>query len=67
MATPSSAPPPLSLLDSPVRRRMVDLLAEVTGAGDAAARRGMTAAEVASQLGLHTTTARFHLDQLEGC
>jgi predicted ArsR family transcriptional regulator len=66
MATPSAAPPPLSLLDSPVRRRMVDLLSEGAGAGDEAARRGMAAAEVASALGLHTTTARFHLDQLEG-
>jgi predicted ArsR family transcriptional regulator len=66
MATPSSAPPPLSLLDSPVRRRMVDLLADAAGSGDATAQRGMTAAEVASLVGMHTTTARFHLDQLEG-
>jgi predicted ArsR family transcriptional regulator len=66
MATPSSAGPPLSLLDSPVRRRMVDLLADAASSDDDAARRGMTAAEVASNLGLHTTTARFHLDQLEG-
>ena len=66
MATPSSAPPPLSLLDSPVRRRMVDLLSDTAGNGDEAVRRGMTAAEVAARLGLHTTTARFHLDQLEG-
>jgi predicted ArsR family transcriptional regulator len=64
MATPSSAPPPLSLLDSPVRRRIVDLLADAA-AGDDEARRGRTAAEVAGVLGLHTTTARFHLDQLE--
>jgi predicted ArsR family transcriptional regulator len=65
MATPSSAPPPLSLLDSPVRRRMVDLLADAATTDDDATR-GMAAAEVASRLGLHTTTARFHLDQLEG-
>jgi predicted ArsR family transcriptional regulator len=44
---------------------MVDLLAD--GSGDhEAARRGRTAAEVATVLGIHTTTARFHLDQLEG-
>jgi predicted ArsR family transcriptional regulator len=66
MATPSSAPPPLSLLDSPVRRRMVDLLADAASTDGGPAPRGMSAAEVASQLGLHTTTARFHLDQLEG-
>jgi predicted ArsR family transcriptional regulator len=65
MATPSSAPPPLSLLDSPVRRRIVDLLADAA-TGDDDGRQGRTAAEVASVLGLHTTTARFHLDQLEG-
>jgi predicted ArsR family transcriptional regulator len=65
MATPSSSPPPLSLLDSPVRRRIVDLLAEAAN-GDDDGHRGRTAAEVASALGLHTTTARFHLDQLEG-
>ena len=47
MATPSSAPPPLSLLDSPVRRRIVDLLADAA-AGDDQARRGRTAAEVAA-------------------
>ncbi|HET6562966.1 MAG TPA: helix-turn-helix domain-containing protein [Marmoricola sp.] len=75
MATPPSGPPPpLSLLDSPVRRRIVDLLADsasrtgnrTTGAPAGGAAAGMTAAEVAAHLELHTTTARFHLDQLEG-
>ena len=54
-------PQPLQLLDSPVRRRLVDLLANQpdTSAG------GLTAAELGDALDLHSTTARFHLDQLE--
>ena len=56
---------PLDVLDSPVRRRIVDVLANLpdprTGAGEPA---GLTAAELATELGLHVTTARFHLDQL---
>jgi predicted ArsR family transcriptional regulator len=54
---------PLGLLDSPARRGIVDLLAEVAAADPAA---GLTAAELGSRLGVHPTTARFHLDQLVG-
>lgn len=45
------------LLDSAVRRRIVD---ELSTEPD----RSLTAAEAAEILGLHTSTARFHLDQL---
>lgn len=56
----------LDLLDSPVRRHIVDLLAELASAPDATPEAsGLTAAELGSRLKLHTTTARFHLDQLE--
>jgi predicted ArsR family transcriptional regulator len=66
MATPQGGTP-LSLLDSPVRRQIVDLLSEPDPSLDGpGGSRGRTAAEVAARLGLHTTTARFHLDQLEG-
>ncbi|MCE0487131.1 helix-turn-helix transcriptional regulator [Ornithinimicrobium sediminis] len=60
----------VSLLSSPVRRRIVDHLAQLPWAvddavGEGATRReGMTAAELGELLGLHTTTLRFHLDQL---
>ncbi len=50
----------LGLLESPVRRAIVDLLANLPE-DDA----GMSAAQVGERLGLHVTTARFHLDQLE--
>lgn len=53
----------LGLLDSPARRQIVDLLAEVA-ADDPAA--GLTAAELGERLAVHPTTARFHLDQLVG-
>lgn len=51
---------PFDLLESPVRRRAVDLLANLQ-----VQERGMTASELGEALGLHATTARFHLDQLE--
>lgn len=57
-ATPHHA---AALLASPVRRQLVDTLAHV-GAGDGAP--GLTAAELAHEVGLHVTTVRFHLDQL---
>lgn len=50
-----------ALLASPVRRRIVDHLAQAgAGTGDPA----LTAAELAAEVGLHVTTVRFHLDQL---
>jgi predicted ArsR family transcriptional regulator len=54
----------VGLLDSPVRRRIVDLLAELA-AGERVPD-GLTAAELGDRLGVHPTTARFHLDQLVG-
>lgn len=48
------------LLASPVRRAIVDLLAE----SDGEEADGMTAAQLAELLELHVTTVRFHLDQL---
>ncbi len=50
-----------ALLASPVRRRLVDALAH---ADAAAATPGFTAAELGTEMGLHVTTVRFHLDQL---
>lgn len=55
--TPNAA----ALLASPVRRQIVDTLAE---AGAGTADPAMTAAELAHKVGLHVTTVRFHLDQL---
>lgn len=57
------------LLNSSVRRRIVDLLANLpTGrdprAGAHAPTEGLSASDLAEQLGLHVTTVRFHLDQL---
>lgn len=61
--------PPRSaaLLVSPVRRRIVDTLSALPlFAGDGTPNRttGLTAAEVGERLGLHVTSARFHLEQL---
>jgi len=50
-----------ALLASPVRRRLVDALAN---ADTGATTPGFTAAELGAQVGLHVTTVRFHLDQL---
>ena len=50
-----------ALLASPVRRRIVDALASPEG-GSAAP--GLTAAQLAQEVGLHVTTVRFHLDLL---
>lgn len=53
------------LLLSPVRRALVDALAEFRPAtGGAVVAPGMTAAQLADRLDLHVTTVRFHLDQL---
>ena len=50
----------VTLLASPVRRRLVDELAHP----DAGRATGLTAAALAEAVGLHVTTVRFHLDQL---
>lgn len=53
---------PVAVLDSPVRRQIVDLLGELAATDPAT---GLTAAELGDRLGVHPTTARFHLDLLE--
>lgn len=59
------ATPALEVLESPVRRRIVDLLANLPADPDPAAEPpGRTAAQIAAEIGLHVTTARFHLDLL---
>jgi len=50
-----------ALLASPVRRRLVDALAN---ADTGTTTPGLTAAELGGRVGLHVTTVRFHLDQL---
>src|SRR4051812_30866554 len=58
----SAAPDrPLQLLASPVRRAIVDMLANLSDAD----QLGLTATDLGEQLHIHPTTARFHLDQLE--
>lgn len=59
--TTDAGPNAAALLASPVRRRLVDVLAH---ADTAAATPGLTAAELGAEVGLHVTTVRFHLDQL---
>lgn len=58
----------LTLLASPVRRDIVDTLANLplspTDAEAHSRRQGLTAAQLGSRLGLHVTTIRFHVDQL---
>ncbi len=51
------------LLASPVRRRIVARLAE-SRIAPGREHGGLSAAELAADLGLHVTTVRFHLDQL---
>jgi predicted ArsR family transcriptional regulator len=59
------ADPVATLLESPVRREIVDRLANLPTTVDQEGwLPGLTAAELAEQLGLHVTTVRFHLDQL---
>jgi predicted ArsR family transcriptional regulator len=60
MATPAEHNA-AALLASPVRRQIVDVLANHEGVR---AVPGLTAAELAQEVGLHVTTVRFHLDQL---
>lgn len=55
------------LLSSAVRRQIVehlDALPRVAAHGRPRRDQGLTARELAAVLGLHVTTARFHLDQL---
>jgi predicted ArsR family transcriptional regulator len=52
--------PALEVLDSAVRRRMLDLLSEAGPSGE-----GWTAGQLGDHLGLHVTSARFHLNVLE--
>lgn len=56
----------VSLLTSPVRRRIVDALDDAARASAAAGaeRAGLSAAELAERVDLHVTTVRFHLDRL---
>lgn len=56
-----------ALLTSSVRRRIVDHLTQLPRLdleGRPTRDSGMTAAELGDVLGLHSTTVRFHLDQL---
>ncbi|HSN42844.1 MAG TPA: helix-turn-helix domain-containing protein [Propionibacteriaceae bacterium] len=57
-----------ALLASPVRRRIVDTLANLPHVATTSERHtraaGLTAAELSRRLGLHVTTVRFHVDQL---
>lgn len=54
-----------ALLESPVRREIVDRLANLPTVPDESGEfPGLTAADLAADLGLHVTTVRFHLDQL---
>jgi predicted ArsR family transcriptional regulator len=57
------------LLGSPVRRTIVDTLANLPTSVDPATgavipHPGLRAQDLANRLGLHVTTVRFHLDQL---
>lgn len=53
------------VLDSPVRRQIVDLLADLASApGATPDSSGLSASEIGDRLSLHVTTARFHLDRL---
>lgn len=61
MSSPADQPNAAALLASPVRRRLVDALANADTDGDAP---GLTAAELGAEVGLHVTTVRFHVDQL---
>lgn len=54
-----------ALLASPTRRRILDTLRGAqSGQPGALDAIGLTAAQVGKAVGLHVTTARFHLDQL---
>jgi predicted ArsR family transcriptional regulator len=57
------------VLSSPTRRAIMELLQEagkttVGSSGDDAAVHGLSAGDTAAALGLHVTTARFHLERM---
>ncbi len=56
-----------ALLASPVRRAIMSALEENQQRHESSAEAtiGLTAAQLAERLGLHVTTVRFHLDQLD--
>jgi len=58
----------LRLLESPVRRDIIDILANLSpvheGDGVSPRSRGLTASQLGERLDLHVTTVRFHVDQL---
>lgn len=67
MNAAESGPDGAALLTSAVRRRIVDTLAalpRLAVEGRPTRDTGLTAAELGKILGLHSTTVRFHLDQL---
>lgn len=55
------SPEVAGLLDSPVRRAVVE---ELAGLGPTGRSVGLTAVELGQKLSLHSTTIRFHVDQL---
>ena len=59
----ATAPDPQGLLESPVRRRILDELAQVP---PTQRPYGLSVADLAARVGLHVTTVRFHLNQLVG-
>lgn len=61
------ADPGPALLAFPVRRAIVEVLRRYDhdGGGGTARAGGMTAAQLAAEIGLHVTTVRFHLGQLD--
>lgn len=59
---------PLDVLASPVRRAILDALANLphlAAANEPNRSSGLTAAHLAERLDLHVTTVRFHLERLE--
>lgn len=64
MSDPSPGRPALAVLDSPMRRHILDLLANLPADERTGEPGGLTAADLGHRLDLHVTTARFHLDQL---
>lgn len=58
----------MSLLTSPMRREIIEILAnlplEPTDAEPHPRAEGLTASEIGHRVGLHLTTVRFHVDQL---
>lgn len=55
---------PNLVVASSVRRRVLDQLVPLGPGAEGEPRPGLSAAEIGERLGLHVTTARFHLDRL---